>query len=172
MHKNNTEMGNHIKIKSWIKYLIIISCIITAIFLANHIIFVMKKTILTTYTGLFQYNGIMLLFYGAIGLFFGLEHLIREWKSKGTWALDIPRLVLIGIPSLYFSMGFFIFYSRLINLSFLIQPLKILMYNSTLYIGIFQMVFGYTIITSFYKKPCKAVEEETAAPNRGTAGLF
>ena len=98
-------------------------------------------------------NIIMLIFYGGIGLILGLEHLIQEIKKQGKWVINIPKLVLMGIPSLYFSLSILIYY---INSQFvrdiLSYPIGILLNNSPNFISVFQLILGYSIITSFYKE--------------------
>lgn len=59
----------------------------------------------------------------------------------------------MGIPSLYFSLSILIYY---INSQFvrdiLSYPIGILLNNSANFISVFQLILGYSIITSFYKK--------------------
>jgi Trk-type K+ transport system membrane component len=98
-------------------------------------------------------NIIMLIFYGGIGFILGLDHLIQEIKKQGEWVINIPKLVFMVIPSLYFSLAIFIYY---VNIPFirdvLSYPIGILLTGNANFISIFQLILGYSVITSFYKK--------------------
>lgn len=92
-----------------------------------------------------------LIFNILIGMVFGFENFWYHLKQKGKWSIDIKRLIIIGIPSLIFSIEFFHFY-------FLDNFLSVLTNMSTLHLiaparePFFRFLVGYTIITSIYKK--------------------
>ena len=141
------------KIKSWGKYFIY-SLLIFSFSLVGQYVF---KTIKINNDKTFNYNPylndiLMIVFYGGIGILLGLEHFIKEISKKGIWKLNLPKLVLIGVPSLYFSVFIFIYYS---NIPFISQYLSynwlIFSQGNTSYIAIFQVILGYIIVTSFYK---------------------
>lgn len=77
---------------------------------------------------------------------------IATWIRKdGKWRINIPRLILLGVPSLYFSLGILI-------LSFPITFIRQTLSYPILYflkcddiLSIFQVILGYIIITSFMK---------------------
>jgi len=75
-----------------------------------------------------------------LGVILGIPNLISEIKKEGKWKVNLPRLILIGIPSLFLSLQiiFTIILQRLIF--FYVSP------------SIFQIIFGYILITSFYKE--------------------
>lgn len=141
------------KIKLWSKYFIYIVLIIVVVFLGQHVIESVKKNAETTFDiNLNFQNALMIIFYGGIGLLLGLEHLVCEMKKEGKWKINFPKLVLMGIPSLYFSLTFFLYYS---NNQFvqdiLSYPIILLLNTSTSFLSVFQLIFGYSVITSFYK---------------------
>ena len=58
----------------------------------------------------------------------------------------------MGLPSLYFSLYAFIFYCSVPSVvNILIQPIVFFLNNIT-FMAIFQLLFGYVIITSLYKE--------------------
>ena len=140
------------KVKSWIKYLIYMCLILIIVFFGQHVFEVYKQntqnTQKTSNFSPYYYYVLMIIFYGSIGLLLGLEHVICEIRKKGAWVVNLPKIVLIGIPSLYFSLAIIIYYS---NIPFLSFPLGGLMGGSTNFINVFQIILGYSIITSFYK---------------------
>lgn len=140
--------------KSWAKYFLIILLILLMVFGGQHVFDDIRTNAQKTYNfNPFLQNILMIIFYGGIGLLMGLEHLIQEIKKEGTWEINIPKLVLIGIPSLYFSIASFVYYntSQFVR-DILSYPISILMKNSTNFISVFQLILGYSIITSFNKK--------------------
>lgn len=141
------------KIKLWSKYFIYIVLIIVVVFLGQHVIESVKKYAEATFDiNLYFQNALMIIFYGGIGLLLGLEHLVYEMKKEGKWKINFPKLVLMGIPSLYFSLAFFLYYSNnQFVQNILSYPITLLLNTSTSFLSVFQLIFGYSIITSFYK---------------------
>ena len=82
---------------------------------------------------------VQLVFFGGIGLVLGLDRILLEIKNKGKWKFDITRLIILGIPSLFFSIHYLVL--RLI-------PLHESFGNI---FTISSIVFGYTLISSLYK---------------------
>ena len=142
------------KAKSWSKYFLIIILILVMVFWGQYVLDGITRNSQKTYNiNPYFYNMVMIIFYGSIGLLLGLEHLIQEIKKEGTWVINIPKLILMGIPSLYFSLGIFLYGSRNQFVREVIAyPIGILLNNSTNFIFVLQLIFGYSIITSFYKK--------------------
>lgn len=81
----------------------------------------------------------------VIGLLLGLEHFFKEFRKEGRWTVNLIRLVIMGIPS-----GISAFYFVLSVVLSLRIP-SFMMY-STLFYEFSGLIFGYTIMTSFYKK--------------------
>jgi hypothetical protein len=137
------------KIKSWSKYFIYMCLILIVVFWGQHVFGVYKQNVQKTFNFNPYYpNVLMIVFYGSIGLLLGLEHLICEIKKEGTWIINLPKIVLMTLPSLYFSLSIFIYYN---NITFLSFPIKVLIEDGTNFINAFQIILGYSIITSFYK---------------------
>ncbi|MBX4267980.1 hypothetical protein [Clostridium estertheticum] len=142
------------KEKSWLKYLFIILIILFIVFSGQHILDGINRNAQETYnTHPYLQNILMIIFYGGIGLLLGLEHLIHEIKKEGTWIINVPKFLLMGLPSLYFSLAVFIYYSnnQLVR-NVLSYPISILLTSNQSFIWVFPLILGYSIITSFYKK--------------------
>jgi len=145
------------KVKLWIKYLIYMCLILIVVFGGQHVFVVYKQNAEKAFNFRPYYENIlMIIFYGGIGFLLGLEHLIEEIKKEGVWQINIPKLVLMGIPSLYFSLYIFIYCSsNQFVQAVLGYPIGILSKDSASFIVVFQLILGYSIITSFYKKKNK-----------------
>lgn len=139
--------------KSWLKYFFIIILILVIVFWGSHVFDVFISNAKKNFdTNIYLQNIIMIIFYGGIGMVLGLEHLIQEIKKEGTWVINLPKLTFIGIPSLYFSFALCIYYSnnQFVH-NIIAYPIGILITNSTTFLSVFQLILGYSIITSFYK---------------------
>lgn len=137
------------KVKSWIKYLIYMCLILIVVFGGQHVFEVYKQNAERNFNFGFYYDSVLpIIFYGSVGLLLGLEHLICELRKEGAWVVNLPKIVLMGIPSLYFSLATIIYFS---NIPFLSSPFGGLLARSAIFINVFQVILGYTIITSFYK---------------------
>jgi hypothetical protein len=73
-------------------------------------------------------------------------------KSWLKYFIIIIIIIFMVLPSLYFSLAFFIYFNNISFLRVLASPLSILMHDTARFIPIFQLILGYSIITSFYKK--------------------
>jgi hypothetical protein len=132
------------KDKSWLKYFIIIMLIILVVFCGDSIFD--KKSYSQWIINPFI---IAIIFYISIGLLLGLDHMILETKKIGSWRINIAKLVLLGIPSLYFSFGVFIYFGigkYLPNV--FTYPIAMLMSNAK-FLSVFQIILGYSIVSSF-----------------------
>jgi hypothetical protein len=137
------------KTKSWSRYLIYMCLILIIVFWGQHIFGVYKRGVQKGFNYRPYYlNVLTIIFYSGIGLLLGLEHLICEIKKEGTWIVNLPKIVLMAIPSLYFSLAMFIYFN---NIPFLSFPIVVLIKDGTAFINAFQVILGYSIITSFYK---------------------
>ncbi len=75
----------------------------------------------------------------GIGFILGLDHFFNERKRTGAWKINLPKIIFMGIPSLYLSFSAFI-------------TGKLLIGSSTTYMALFQLILGFAIITGFYKQ--------------------
>jgi hypothetical protein len=83
----------------------------------------------------------------AAGVVFGMEKLLSERKSQGRWRVDSARLFILGVPS--FLVGaYFILWSMF---SIIPSFMSLSFADIALFVNLMQMLFGYTVATSFYK---------------------
>lgn len=140
------------KQKQWLKFLFYLVIIIILVLLRVYI----TKAAKGYYNEAFQMNFYLLfaivLINIAFGFLLGLEHLISEIKTEGTWKINIPKLIFLGLPSLYCTIANFSMYSHNIFLQYIFTyPLwKLLSYDTGI-LSIFQLIFGYSVVTSLYK---------------------
>lgn len=82
----------------------------------------------------------------------GLDKILVERKKVGKWKVNLPKVLFLGIPSLYFSISMFI---SLCPIDFIRQilsyPISGLLKSDMNFIKAFQVVLGFTISTSFIK---------------------
>jgi uncharacterized membrane protein len=140
--------------KEWLQNFFVILLILILVFGGQYVLEDMREKAASTYQiNIYLHGFITFFFYGGIGVLLGLEHFIREKKKDGKWSLNRPKLVLIGIPSLYFSASILLFYNSILSNTFLTYPIGVLLNNNgSHFLTVFNVIFGYTIITSFYKK--------------------
>lgn len=88
----------------------------------------------------------------GIGLLLGMEYLIKEIKKDGIWKLNSPKIILMGVPSLYFSFAYLVGYcnNEFVQKTLLSYPLINLFNYDSSFIAVSQIIFGYIIVTSFY----------------------
>jgi hypothetical protein len=147
------ERGLIMKMKSWARYFIYIFLILVMVFWGQHVFQVIETNRRNSFNPQYYYTSAMtIIFYGSIGLILGLEHLICEIKKEGIWILNLPKIILMGLPSLYFSLAYLTFSSNIQFLrDILVYPIVVLMERYSGFLSVFPLILGYSIITSFYK---------------------
>ncbi len=135
--------------KPWVKYLVYISLLVLIAFLGSYI----ARTIEANDHYPVLINTLWIVFYGAMGLILGSEHLLRELKKDGIWKINLPKIIVMGVPSLYISLSSLIYYNYFINtfLPSLVFPIRVMLRGNFDFLNIFQLLLGYIISTSFYK---------------------
>jgi hypothetical protein len=139
------------KEKTWLKYLIYILVIGGAIFAQQYVNHRFNKQMNETFhVNFYLMYLVQFLFNMLIGFLLGLECLIKEWKKEGYWKINWAELFIMGVPSLFFSIYIYLYFFLQITV---MQPLfYLLLEKGSNIIPAFQMILGYIIITSFYKK--------------------
>ena len=89
--------------------------------------------------------------YSVGGVLLGLEKFIAEVKKKGNWKVNWPKVIFLGIPSIYLALGIFIGYLPYSIRGILWHPFSLLYFSEIDLVPIFQLAFGYILITSFNK---------------------
>lgn len=142
------------KLRTWLKYLAYILVIIAFMYLEQcGLIYLKNLREITINPYIYESNIITFIFCATIGFLIGLEYFFKEKRKKGRWKINLPRLVLMGLPSLYFSLYACIFYFPVPFIrNILSQPIGFFISNNMTFIVIFQLIFGYIVITSLYKE--------------------
>ncbi len=100
---------------------------------------------------MFYYEVLCLLTSVSIGLILGSKVFLREFKLPGRWKVNVLKLLILGVPSFYFSIIILLLNTRNLAIFKLIEaPISFANYSLG-YVTIFQIIFGYVIATSFYK---------------------
>ena len=138
--------------KKALRYLLFLIILLLMYFLAVKLNYDFYTQFYTGYMQDFKrYIFINLISSGGIGLLLGTELLIREYKKDGSWYIDIPRLLLLCFPSFLLSlMPVFFFMFPVGNIPIIGN--FIMLDRIPLNIIIFNILFGYFLITSFLKK--------------------
>lgn len=126
--------------KKLIKYLIYIISIGLLYYLGTTILVTYEKEVQRTFTYNYWFITLVpLIFYGGIGVVLGLDKFLIELKHKGKWKVDIIKLIILGVPSVIFSIPYLVTSLIMIQASFgnmfTISPI----------------IFGYTLISSLSK---------------------
>ncbi len=137
--------------KLWVKYCIYIFVLSGLIFLKEYVISKLDFAFRASWGADVSYNLLIttpLIFNILIGILLGIEHLTIEFEKPGRWKINLPKIIIVGLPSLFFS--FTHHYASINNL--LVQT-KLLKYATlgTNFVPIFQIVLGYVLITSLNK---------------------
>ena len=141
------------KLKSWLKYFIYIVVIFFLITLREYVEQLASAAYYRMqYPAINYYTVISFLLGVSIGLLLGLDHLLRELAKNGKWQINLPKLILLGIPSLYFSLTniFLLSTIHFLQVIFAYPLFHVIKYGSD-FVPLFQLILGYVIITSFDK---------------------
>ncbi|MTI81244.1 MAG: hypothetical protein FH758_10235 [Firmicutes bacterium] len=152
------------KKKGWLKYTIYTVLIIILVLSKEYVATQLKADFNETFRINLYFLTIAMFINVGIGLILGLEHLISEVKKDGTWKINLPKITIMGLPSLYFSLTYFLGFSnnQFLQKVFLVDPiLSTLIKYGTNFILIFQLIFGYVVITSFYKHSGKSEDSHS-----------
>ncbi|MFT4146593.1 MAG: hypothetical protein QM644_19290 [Mobilitalea sp.] len=78
--------------------------------------------------------------------------MIKEFKQLGKWKINLPKLLLIGLPSIFFAVNYEMLNAGIHSVYKLFAS-QILFSSagSPIFSTVFQIIFGYVIATSFYK---------------------
>jgi hypothetical protein len=95
--------------------------------------------------GVWQWILIQPLLYIPIGVSLAIPSFIQNFKLNGNWRIDNNRLLFFGIPSLFLTFLYPIHFYTFIDLPTLVVSGEKLPILSA-------MIFGYILLTSFYKR--------------------
>lgn len=128
------------KSKSCIKYFIYLIIIISLYSIGTILLRKynndFEKTFISNY---WLVTLIKLVFFGGIGIVLGVDSFLTELNRKGKWKLNIPKLIILGIPSFIFSIPYIVLTLIPLSTSF----------NNIFTVS--SIILGYTLISSLYK---------------------
>lgn len=130
------------KKREWLFYLFYLLIILVFMILGGLLINYIKKLSMVSYN-IIPFYLAQSMFFVLFGFILGIPKLRVEFKKPGKWSVDKSRLFILGIPSLILSFPV-LFY-------FIPGPIYLFVFPSELAQAI-QILFGFTIISSFQKK--------------------
>jgi len=138
--------------KKWVKYLCYFFCILSFTVIAS---LLLDKT---NYYQSITYNPYPRLLIDTIshiifGVLLGLDCFLKEKKEKGTWKINKVKLLYLGVPSLIFSLYYVVQYTQIAHVFIQFNKLWNLLffYKNNYVISFSQILFGFVILTMFYK---------------------
>lgn len=135
---------------NWLLYFIYAVALLGYMIFSNKILISVNEQVQRTFNSLPLIIWSMIIFV-VLGLLLGLERFLLETRKEGHWKINSPKIIFLGVPSLYFSLSIFIL-SHPMNFIQGILYYPILFFSKhTDFISIFQIILGYIIITSFIK---------------------
>jgi nitrogen fixation/metabolism regulation signal transduction histidine kinase len=137
---------------NWLSYFVYAVALICFIMLSDKILVYVTKQSERTFNTLPSVLWSSVIFV-ILGLLLGLEKFLLERRKQGTWKVNLPKVLFLGIPSLYFSIGIFISYCPIDFIrKILAYQISFLLKSDMNFIKAFQVVLGFTISTSFVKE--------------------
>jgi hypothetical protein len=137
--------------KAWIKYSIYILTLIAFILLKEFVMYKLKYLYTRNWgagNSYLLFITIPLIFNLIIGMLLGLDHFVNEIKKTGRWKINITKLTIMGIPSLFLSLAYHFMY---INIEVIQIGLWSIASHFENNFPVFQIILGYVVITCSYK---------------------
>lgn len=135
-----------------LKYFFYLIIIIFFIIISN--VVTLKATFYAKRFEFFPLIVIKTCIYFIFGAFLGLDNFLKEKSNKGVWKINKPKLLILGLPSLYFSLSLILLHTKLVWLSSFFYIFKANISNilQMKYIYVFSpILLGFIVVTSFYK---------------------
>ncbi|MGO1370099.1 hypothetical protein [Senegalia sp. (in: firmicutes)] len=142
------------KNKDWKKYLFYILLIFGLLYLDSYILRQRAIYQKETFDVGLTYIVMSMIVKIGVGTVLGLDYIVGEIKKSGSWKINLSKIFLMVVPTLYFSMSFFAMYRFIENpiYKILTYPMFIFFKNDSSFIIASQLMFGYLFVTSFYKQ--------------------
>lgn len=142
------------KNNAWLKNLVYLLLIVVLYLIGSSLLSEVKEQVYRR----FDYNFYTLtlftlknlLFFGGIGVVLGIDGFINQFKKTGKWRFNLPKLLVLGLPSLIMSVPI-ISALLLIQLITSINLPALGVFTGSEYI-VFSIIFGHTLISSLYKE--------------------
>lgn len=148
------------KVISWLKYFVFLLLIVLVLWVQGKA----QNAFETQFTTTYKINHVMylaaMLLPILVGLIIGLESFINESRKEGRWKLNLPKLIIFIIPSLFATSLYFILLSQNEKAyNFFIKPF-FNFFNGSGFITMLEILLGYSIITLMYKAKVNQVAME------------
>ena len=139
--------------KSWIRHFIYFVLLIVLVVLSIIVGKLSARYFSVEWRPNYLYLLLSYIIFTCIGFVLGLEHFYKQIKKHGKWHCNLPKLLLIGLPAFYVSLTNLIIFSYIDLLNNTIGATLIYLYQSSGggYVNLFQIIFGLTLITGFYR---------------------
>jgi len=125
--------------------------IIFYVLISNKILLYVQQLAKSSYYMLLYFAMSTVLFF-ILGAFLGYEQFMSEKKKKGRWQINWTKFICLGIPSLFFSQILFLYnYLPAVTRDFIYNIGFYPAMNNISIHSTFQLLLGYTMVTSFYK---------------------
>lgn len=142
------------KQKTWLRYVGYLVLLVALIILHGYVGALHDDFMGRTYGYSFTLIAIGIAIKVCIGLVLGFEYLTNEMKKVGSLKINLPKIIVLVIPSLILSISLLVeFLPGEIFQTFFSKAVYPLFQNNLGFISIFQVLLGYFLITSFYKTP-------------------
>lgn len=139
------------KNNNWLKYFLYAVVLICYITLSDKIIVFLNNQYYHLKISTFLLLLGKTIIFIVVGLLLGLESLILETRKEGKWRVNLPKVIFLGLASLYFSIGTFIYYYCPIVFVQVTLCYPIRYFLDGNFLIVFQIILGYTICTSLIK---------------------
>ena len=139
------------KKNNWLKYFLYGLFLICYITLSDKIIVFLNNQYYHLTISPFLLLLVKTIIFIIVGLLLGLESLLLETRKEGKWRVNLPKVIFLGIPSLYFCIGTFIYYYCPIVFVQVTLCYPIRYFFDGNFLMVFQIILGYTICTSLIK---------------------
>lgn len=138
--------------KSWLKYLVYAVLLVAVLYLRNYVGVKLQGKNHNEFKFDVVLMAIEVLINIGVGAVLGGEHLINEIRKTGKWNINLPKIIILGLPTLYISLAYLGYWISNPILNHLISNrLLYLIMISQGSLLLFQVILGYVVITSFYK---------------------
>jgi len=139
--------------KRSIEYLVRMFLILIVLTISGFMLMMLKTTGIELLS-LTQYYFAQLMLFAFVGILLGFyDYFVYEIGKTGSWAIDVPKISILGIPIGLTACSYLIYWS--ISFSGTIHNIftKIVSIDSGQVVAA-QIILGYILITSFYKRNC------------------
>lgn len=90
--------------------------------------------------------------YSGLGVIIGLiDYSNVESKKPGKWKVNIEKIIFFGIPTSFLACAN-LFYYQVIPFSHILNEISWRTIYLSAFIPVIQFIFGYILVTSFYKE--------------------